>query len=656
MKKKLHLMMMGVLLSVTALQAQTPQLNLPTRHNEKAQAVEWLMHTPAGKGLDREQVAKAMARPNILKAEAAKSHLLLTENFNTLTAGTENEPDTAEMNDSVAAKLLPNWTAWHVHQAGGKAYLSYVDTNEGDPGYLMTPNLNLTKYQGVFRVTFRCKNVNPNANDQLLQYFVLNNDDAHKSMISASALPMTTDWTTCSFTTSGGVENTAIMFFGWQGKVLIDSVAVEQLEYPLGTPQNIKVSAKNGSTLLVKWDGVENATKYRVETYNYGDISDNTSGGRLDSTVVEGTQTEVSGDFNATNGVTVCVTALNDEGESYPGWGYNQELSVPDVAAPVALAATNISAEGFTANWQASENAHTYKLNLIRNHEAVAGDEPFTYFADGFSEITTSKNDPKSTLLTPDGMPVSLDDAIKYAGWSSYLCTAFTGYLGITNRFAGYGYPGAMYSPAGNYSINGGKAHVSGTAATMQDDAVVKIGFGSLNTQTRQITYIGTPKEVTITKSGTNFDADIEGGTDNCQIIFEITDAAEGGDIVLFDTLAINSTLKKGERITAPYASVTQPYNATSFQVNVPFTGNDIFYYYVTGEFGSQKSGKSDTITVYAPTFNAIQSAHIDTQKAMEVYTISGIRLNISTSEGLHALRPGVYVIRQGDKVCKIRK
>ena len=77
-----------------------------------------------------------------------------------------------------------------------------------------------------------------------------------------------------------------------------------------------------------------------------------------------------------------------------------------------------------------------------------------------------------------------------------------------------------MYSPAGNYSINGGKAHVSGTATTMQDDAVVKIGFGSLNTQTRQITYIGTPKEVTITKSGTNFDADIEGGTDNCQIIF----------------------------------------------------------------------------------------------------------------------------------------
>lgn len=33
--------------------------------------------------------------------------------------------------------------------------------------------------------------------------------------------------------------------------MLIDSVAVEQLEYPLGTPQNIKVSAKNGKTLLV---------------------------------------------------------------------------------------------------------------------------------------------------------------------------------------------------------------------------------------------------------------------------------------------------------------------------------------------------------------------------------------------------------------------
>lgn len=649
-------MMMGALLAMTVVQAQSPRLVMPSGHNEKAQAIEWLMHTPAGKGLDKAQVAKAMARPNVLKAEAAKSHLLLTENFNTLTAGTENEPDTAEMNDSVAAKLLPNWTAWHVHQAGGKAYLSYVDTNQGDPGYLMTPNLDLTKYQGVFRVTFKCKNVNPNANDQQLQYFVLDNNNEKKDMISANALPMTTDWTTCSFTASGGVKSTTIMFFGWQGKVLIDSVAIEQLEYPLNTPKNVTVSAKNGSTLLVKWDGVENATKYRVETYNYGDISDKTSGGKLGSTVVEGTQTEVSGDFDATNGVLVSVTALNDNGESYPGWGYNQELSVPDVAAPVALPATNISAEGFTANWQASENAHTYKLNLIRNHEAVAGDEPFTYFADGFSEITTSMDDSKSTLMTQDGMPVSLDQTINYAGWSSYLCTAFTGFLGITNMYAAYGYPGALYSPAGNYSINGGKAHVSGTAITMQDDAVMKIGFGTLNKQTRQVTYIGTPKEVTVTTSGTQIDADIEGGTDNCQIIFEITDAAEGGDVVLFDTLAITSTLKKGERITAPYAMVALPYNATSYQVNVPFTGNDIFYYYVTGEFGSQQSNASDTITVYAPTFNAIQSAHIDTQKAMEVYTISGSRLNVSTSEGLRALRPGVYVIRQGDKVCKIRK
>lgn len=649
-------MMMGALLAMTGVQAQSPRLVMPSGHNEKAQAIEWLMHTPAGKGLDKAQVAKAMARPNVLKAEAAKSHLLLTENFNTLTAGTENEPDTAEMNDSVAAKLLPNWTAWHVHQAGGKAYLSYVDTKEGDPGYLMTPNLDLTKYQGVFRVTFKCKNVNPNANDQQLQYFVLDNNNEKKGMISANALPMTTDWTTCSFTASGGVKSTTIMFFGWQGKVLIDSVAIEQLEYPLNTPKNVTVSAKNGSTLLVKWDGVENATKYRVETYNYGDISNKTSGGKLGSTVVEGTQTEVSGDFDATNGVLVSVTALNDNGESYPGWGYNQELSVPDVAAPVALPATNISAEGFTANWQASENAHTYKLNLIRNHEAVAGDEPFTYFADGFSEITTSMDDPKSTLMTQDGMPVSLDQTINYAGWSSYLCTAFTGFLGITNMYAAYGYPGALFSPAGNYSINGGKAHVSGTAITMQDDAVMKIGFGTLNKQTRQVTYIGTPKEVTVTTSGTQIDADIEGGTDNCQIVFEITDAAEGGDVVLFDTLAITSTLKKGERITAPYAMVALPYNATSYQVNVPFTGNDIFYYYVTGEFGSQQSNASDTITVYAPTFNAIQSAHIDTQKAMEVYTISGIRLNVSTSEGLRALRPGVYVIRQGDKVCKIRK
>lgn len=91
----------------------------------------------------------------------------------------------------------------------------------------MTPAVDLSDNDGVFKVTFRVKNVNPNAQDQGLQYFILNDDPVNKGMISAASLPMSTEWQDLELLVDGGVKYTSVMFFGWQGKVLVDNVKVE---------------------------------------------------------------------------------------------------------------------------------------------------------------------------------------------------------------------------------------------------------------------------------------------------------------------------------------------------------------------------------------------------------------------------------------------
>ena len=81
-------------------------------------------------------------------------NVLLSEDFSKFTAGSEEAPDGTDVmllenvDDYFNA---PGWDGVEVYQAGGKAYLGLgVDSKgEPNPGYLMTPNVDLTQNQGV---------------------------------------------------------------------------------------------------------------------------------------------------------------------------------------------------------------------------------------------------------------------------------------------------------------------------------------------------------------------------------------------------------------------------------------------------------------------------------------------------------------------------
>lgn len=621
-------------------------LQTGNQNDKLPQTVKDFLATPIGRNFTAEQVMAAYGNVNrMLKAESSNvvSETKIDEDFSKLTAGSEDAPDETNLSETFDSySNMPGWTAFRVYQAGGKAYLGFDEVGDEGPGYLMTPPIDLTADDGVFKVSFRVKNVNPNAQDQVLQYFVMNNDPDKKGMVSAAGLPMTTDWTDLSVILSGGVKYTSIMFLGWQGKVLVDNFKLEKLKYPLATPKNVGFSVSGGGEITATWDAVEGATEYLVE------LIDNEGYKTVSQTTVSETTAKLNATFDTTHKYSVRVTALNGSDTSYPGTGY-ADLTVKKVDAPVAKDATDISTAGFTANWETSQYAANYKVSFIRTHTATADGEELTYFDDDFSQIPYSMEDPKSTVQSTDmKTPVSLDNLFKTPGWSTLLGVGFTGGFGITNMYEAYGMPGAMFGPVADFTIGEGKAKVSGAAMSSIDDVQVKVGFGTLG-KNNQITFNDGAQVFEVSKTGSQFDVDVTGGSKDSRLIFQIIDAAEGGDIVLFTNLKATASLKQGDTYTLPYSTVTLPYDATSYKLEVPFTGEDKFEYSLTGSFGDKVSDKSNTVTVYSPEATAISGVSADSNSAAVYTTLDGMRVDTPS-------KSGIYIVKTGGKTFKVLK
>lgn len=637
-------------------QSNNQALQIVNQKKELPQAVKEFLATPVGRNFTAEQVLAAYNNAcRIMKTESgnAVSETKIDEDFSKLTAGTEDAPDATNIAESMDNfTKQPGWGSFLTYQAGGKAFLGFDEVGDGGPGYLMSPALDLRDNDGVFKVTFRVKNANPNAQDQGLQYFIMNDDPDKnkKSIIQAATLPMTTEWKDLELVLDGGVQYTSVMFFGWQGKVLVDNLKIEKLTYPLSKPANLQFKATGGGEITATWDAVDGASQYYVELIDndfQGEITTGNENVAATATVSENTA-KLSCAVNPSHKYTVCVTAMNGNDKSFMV-KKTQELSVAKIDAPMATAATDVSTSGFTANWETSQYAANYKLTFVRTHTATADGEALTYIDDDFLQIPYEMGTPEATIQSKDmKTPVSLDDLFKTPGWSTLLGIGFTGGFGITNMYESYGLPGALFGPVADFTIGEGKAKISGTAMTTVDDAQVKVGFGKLGAGNK-ITFNEGAKVFEVSKTGSQFDVEVSGGSKDSRLIFQIIDAAEGGDIVVFTNIKATATLKKDDCYTLPYSIATLPYDATSYKLEVPFTGNDKFDYSLTGSFGDTVSPQSNTITVYSPEATAISGVNAESNAKAVYTTLDGMRVNDPAQHG-------IYIVKKGGKTFKVMK
>lgn len=629
--------------------------------------------------------AKARVQTHLDVPPSAVVEVLLSEDFSKWTAGTEENPDPTilELSDDEATPFMSvagNWIIHNAQQAGGVCYLGIGESEDGspDPGYIWAPNVDATSGQGVFRVTCRAKNVNETEQGQNIQgmfFDMTPTGDMLGTIHLAYGLEMTyNEWKDFEWNGTLTVGELGTMILGWQGKVLIDDLKIEHIIYPIETPQVKPLKMAPTGELKVAWEPVEGATSYRVTVSNdEGTLFTGEYGNVTEAIVPVYPQL---GDA-----YTASVRAISGEDFSYDGSVHTDEIAPDEIGDVAALAATDVTENGFTANWERADYATNYALTTKRTRVAQADGEEYVIYEDDFTNIPTFYDEYNALMVMPlMGMGgKALDLYLGRSGWSVDLGILFRqganlvpGFDGIpalvlTNMYAAMGLPGQFSSPAANYAVGNGTIKISGTGQTAEDDMVIRAGF--INSANQFTQY----EDFEVSTDGAEFEFEVTGGQDGDRIAFRIVDAADE-DMVMIKTLKITTTLNAGETITTPYTTFLTDGGTTSCPVEVELGPNDQVEYSVIGYFSPEIASDPSESVVVKLDNNAIASVKKDAQAsfrtngcqltvvnpaaaAVEVYAVDGrlVARNNGDASATFTLAKGVYVVTVGAETFKVK-
>jgi hypothetical protein len=196
---------------------------------------------------------------------------------------------------------------------------------------------------------------------------------------------------------------------------------------PPATPVAAAASSINSTGFTANWAAASGATSYQLDISKDNFV-----------TFVEGYNAKtVAGTSQAVTGLTSTTTyqyrvrAVNELGISGNSASISATTLIPLPTAPTALAATAISATGFTANWAAVSSATGYQLDISRDNfatfvegynsklitgtsQAVTGltsATPYQYRVRAVNEGGVSGNSANvsvTTLIPPPSSPTSL--------------------------------------------------------------------------------------------------------------------------------------------------------------------------------------------------------------------------------------------------------
>lgn len=616
-------------------------------------------------GLDRASInTKRNVSPEVNSTVRAET--IIDENFDKWTKGTQEQPSSEQVTDDMAAQLMSyqgEWILFDMYEAGGAGYMGFDEVSDDGPGYIKTPKLNLKGEdpQGIYRYTVSVKNVNTDAQDQALQTFVM--DEAASSIVTASTQPMKYgEWAECEWIGATKSESITFMSFGWKGKVLIDRLKVEKLIYPLSTPNVTSAKLDTDGSIKVEWEKVEGATSYKVVI----------SGNEYESMLTVG-------DVNVCNipldvfdpkaTYVAYVTAYDGEKLSYPGY-VTCDMEPEQVGTAVALEATEVSANGFTANWEAAAFAANYLILPTLTHTATKT-ETF-YILDekmAFVPETADLNNP--IMVSPILNMGGADIYWSRAGWTFDLAVFANMMPGmpvalLSNQYKAYGITGSITSPVTDFSVGGGKVTISGFGASAADDTVMECSFINASGEV----YASTSFELTTTPS--DFSVELEGGKADSRLCISMGETA-GEEQIYFTALNISTELEAGETVTVPAETVHIDENVTSGRVECTVDDNNSYSYRVQGYWSANIMGEpSNSIVVGNPSsLKSVESngsayavATADgifianpAGNDCEVFTLDGKLVYSSASGSAHvALDKGIYLVKIGKKVFKISK
>lgn len=490
---------------------------------------------------------------------ADDAQVLIDSDFSVFTDGSEQSPKSL-YTSSLNAKTPGYNFISGVSDAGGKLLV-------GPSGYLtLNQFADLPSAGGTIRVTLELKMIDDYGGAvQFTRGY--STSDVVYAMVESD------EWTTVTVYAGGYTSTSAsrlrVQPFLSVSGFYLKSLKVEYSPSFISAPEAYLPSDADGTQFTASCSRVSGASKYEADVFS---LDENDAPLYF---VQDVEMTALSSHSNPSAKITgldpntqyyYVARAVNANGKKSENSETVQVVKrISSIDAPVALSATNITEEGFTANWEAVADAKSYVVYVYEN-ETLATATEASVFAEDFSGVNVG-------TISNIEFNGQLDDFTIVPGWESEFSTrAFA---------AGYFvfYPsevGTLTTPEINLSANDGKFTATLNGFTGQ--------FGSMYATENTIgaellvgdEVVETATTLTCGKAeATDFVFNFTKGTENSRIRFTYTLAkTEEDNEVKFDTnklyvdaINIKQLLPAGSVITNTIAN--QASETTSAEVKI---------------------------------------------------------------------------------------
>lgn len=589
-------------------------------------------------------------------AQDADVTVVLDEKFDAFTEGTVDAPATTDIStpsyNSKLGQTLTGWKGSKVYEAGGALML-------GDGGNVQTTYLNTSTNGKNVRISVdvKCRDSYGGGVKVSLGY----------SFNETIVIP-DNEWHTVTIITDKGSSSTYCKiepFLSVSG-IIIDNLKVETSETFVAAPTANQPSIATSAYFYATWSRVTGATAYLLDVYTKnGDTKEYL----LKDDEVTTTSKRVEG---LEEGKTYYYTVRTKKSEYISD--YSNEIEVVEVIssvdAPKATAATNVTANGFTANWEAVAKAAKYDVQLFKT-ETMAETTEKRILDEDFSGVTIG----------------SLTGTVEYGKTQEYLdaYTTVPGWYGVSHCFA-KGYmgiapfsgPGSITTPALDFTANNGAGKLT---INMAEGAYGKYNAGyevTINLYNGNDETATETKTVTLEEGFKEYTVEFTKGTAESYI-----EIVYGGEKKLFvDYMYVTTTLKAGDKYTSLVETREVEGDKTSTDFSVTLDENTSYSYQVTayvrtvvnGEIDLLGSDPSNAVEVKLTpsgingTENDINdttlrivdggvSVTLGTETTIHVYGMDGrLVKSVKGNKGTNniGMARGAAIVRAGDKSYKV--
>ena len=526
---------------------------------------------------------------------------ILDEKFDAFTEGSEDEPATTDISSFSSGKLgstLTGWSGRKIYEAGG---MLKVDNG----GQLQTARYDLSANGGIVKITMKVKS---------LAYYGTAIDCRIGYNTSEQILLDGAEWHTVSLVMEKGTSSAYVRIAPYSilEGFLIDELKIETGPNLIKAPEAKQPSVANGTSFNASWSKVSNAKDYLLDVYTK--TANGTKEYLTQDQAVTGTSATVDG-LTANTTYYYTVRARKDNGAVSD---YSNEIEVvkviTELAAPVATEPTNLSQEGFTANWEAVADATSYIVTLKKT-ETLATAREAEVLSEGFDKVNLG------TL-----------SSIEYGKTEEYIdaYTTLPGWYAISHAFAKghlvlspFGETAAsLTTPSLDLSAAQGafKLHLNLSEqafGTVYEGGEVTVNVFKGKDEVEKQTF-------TVAKGFSDYTLDFTKGSDDTYVQISYG----GSRKVFIDSISISQELAAGDQLTTLQEKKESEDTHADFTVNLD-DDNSIYTYTVQaegrtvegGEIVSIVSEASNAISFSLPTTGIFQTG---SQEGFSAFTQGG--------------------------------